>query len=278
MSVSAGRVLMIPKGTYDANTTYNFLDIVYYAGSTYVCKQTTVGHDPTSTTYWQILAQGTQSAAIAGNYYGTCDTAAATAAKVVTIPANEHFVLQVGDIIGVKFDYTNSAANVTINVNSTGAKRVYYDTSEVSSNNLWAGGEADRITLYMYDGTDWVWIGHDEDNDTTEASGINMTGYTEPASASNVSASDTVLQAIGKVEKKADNAIGTYTAAVTKIAGDTSATFTNAAIHTTSLVELWCDPADKVKNLSETDSEGTITFTFDALETSVSMFLHVINL
>lgn len=278
MSVSAGRVLIIPKGTYDANTTYNFLDAVYYAGSTYVCKQTTIGHDPTNTTYWQIMAQGTQSAAIAGNYYGTCDTAAATAAKVVTVPSNEHFVLQVGDIIGVKFDYTNTASNVTINVNSTGAKRVYYDTSEVSSANLWAGGEADRITLYMYDGTDWVWIGHDEDNDTTEASGINMTGYTEAVTASAVTASDTALSAIGKVERKADNAIGTYTAAVTKIAGDTSATFSNAAIHTTSLLELWCDPSDKVKNLTETTSEGSVTFGFDALEASVSMILHVINI
>ena len=68
MSVSAGRVLPMPKGTYDASVTYNMLDMVYYSGSTYVCKAQTTGHAPTDTDYWQIMAQGTQSAQIAGNY------------------------------------------------------------------------------------------------------------------------------------------------------------------------------------------------------------------
>lgn len=50
---NAGRVLMIPKGDYNAATTYEMLDCVYYNGRSYVCKQASTGHAPTDTTYWQ---------------------------------------------------------------------------------------------------------------------------------------------------------------------------------------------------------------------------------
>ena len=186
MSASAGRILLLPKGAYDANTTYNLLDMVFYQGSTYVAKQTTTGNLPTNTTYWQILAQGTQSAQVAGNYYGTCDTAAATAAKVVTIPAIENFVLQIGDIIGVKFDYDNSANNVTLNVNNTGAKHIYYNNAQLTTDNLFAGGEEDRITVYMYDGTNWVWIGHDIDEAGSSTGGVPIRLIVESEEGSTV--------------------------------------------------------------------------------------------
>ena len=60
MSTSAGRVLMIPKGNYDAAETYTMLDVVSYQGKSYVAKQTTTGNAPTDTTYWQLMidAQG----------------------------------------------------------------------------------------------------------------------------------------------------------------------------------------------------------------------------
>lgn len=60
MSTSAGRVLMIPKGEYDATATYTMLDVVSYQGKSYVAKQTTTGNAPTNTTYWQLMvdAQG----------------------------------------------------------------------------------------------------------------------------------------------------------------------------------------------------------------------------
>lgn len=60
MSTSAGRVLMIPKGDYNAAETYTMLDVVSYQGKSYVAKQTTTGNAPTNTTYWQLMldAQG----------------------------------------------------------------------------------------------------------------------------------------------------------------------------------------------------------------------------
>ena len=60
MSASAGKVLMIPKGDYNAAETYTMLDVVSYQGKSYVAKQTTTGNAPTNTTYWQLMvdAQG----------------------------------------------------------------------------------------------------------------------------------------------------------------------------------------------------------------------------
>ena len=169
MAVSAGRILILPKGSYDSTTTYEFLDAVYYQGSTYICKKTALNVLPSNTEYWQIMAQGTSSASVAGNYYAECDTSASTPAKVITVPATEYFVLQVGDIVNVKFTYTNTATNPTLNINNTGNKPIVYDTSAVTTDNLWAGGEAGRITSFMYDGTNWVWISHDVDTNTLDA-------------------------------------------------------------------------------------------------------------
>lgn len=59
MSESAGRVLMIPKGTYSPTTTYDPLDAVKYEQNSYVCKQTSRGNLPTNTTYWQPLTDVT---------------------------------------------------------------------------------------------------------------------------------------------------------------------------------------------------------------------------
>ena len=55
MSASCGKVLLIPKGTYDSETQYYVLDWVLYNGRPYVAKQTTTGNLPTNTTYWQLL-------------------------------------------------------------------------------------------------------------------------------------------------------------------------------------------------------------------------------
>jgi hypothetical protein len=66
--VSAGRVLIIPKGAYNPATTYEMLDLVSYNGSSYIAKTTTTGNLPTDTNYWQLSAYGGQAANIAGNF------------------------------------------------------------------------------------------------------------------------------------------------------------------------------------------------------------------
>ena len=55
MGASAGRVLLIPKGDWNANTTYTGLDWVRHNGAAWVCKNTCTNIEPTSenTNYWQ---------------------------------------------------------------------------------------------------------------------------------------------------------------------------------------------------------------------------------
>lgn len=99
--------------------------------------------------------------------YGTCSTAAATAAKVVVINGNSNWALTIGSMITVKFTETNTAANPTLNVNSTGAYPIYYNATEYTSSSSY-GGYANRHITYQFDGTYWVFISwsYDSNSDT----------------------------------------------------------------------------------------------------------------
>ena len=81
--------------------------------------------------------------------YFTCDTAAATAAKVV---AATGYKLTAGGNIRIKMTHTNSAANVTLNINGTGAKALFYNGQQASSSNKWEDME---VLLVYYDGTQY---------------------------------------------------------------------------------------------------------------------------
>ncbi len=94
-------------------------------------------------------------------HYGTCATAAATAAKIVACTG---FVLAVGATIKVKFTVTNSAANPTLNVNGTGAKAIQYRGSAITKGYL----AANRTYEFVYDGTNYQLVGDiNTDTNTT---------------------------------------------------------------------------------------------------------------
>lgn len=80
--------------------------------------------------------------------YGTCSTAAATAAKVVT--AN-NFTLDTGARVAIKFTNGNSVATPTLNINSTGAKTIYYKGASLKASDI----IADQVYEFLYDGTNW---------------------------------------------------------------------------------------------------------------------------
>lgn len=111
--------------------------------------------------------------------YGICSTGAGTAEKVVTIPdtANNKWALDVGSIIVVKFTATNTAQNPTLNVNDTGAKGILYSTSVITTSNLTYAGYAGRYITYMYDGTQYVFIGQSVDSNTTYTPATLGGGY-----------------------------------------------------------------------------------------------------
>ena len=88
------------------------------------------------------------AAAKLGRGYGACSTAAATKAKAVTLSG---FTLVTGAIVGVKFSYDNTAAAPTLNVNSTGAKPIYYKGEAVAAGLLKAG----YVYLFQYNGAQY---------------------------------------------------------------------------------------------------------------------------
>jgi hypothetical protein len=81
--------------------------------------------------------------------YYVCDTAAGTAAKTVDATG---YSLTNGGCIRIKMNNANTANNVTLNINSTGAKALYYDGTQASSTNTWEAGEV--LEVY-YDGTQY---------------------------------------------------------------------------------------------------------------------------
>lgn len=49
---SAGRILIIPRGEYDANETYEMLDLVNHNGFSWIAKKTVNGVEPIEGEYW----------------------------------------------------------------------------------------------------------------------------------------------------------------------------------------------------------------------------------
>ena len=106
--------------------------------------------------------------------YGTCSTAAATAAKVVACTG---FALVTGAEITVKFTVTNTASSPTLNVNSTGAKSIYYRGSAISAGYL----AANRTYTFRYNGTQYDLVG-DINTDTNTDTLATQTNTTTSAS------------------------------------------------------------------------------------------------
>lgn len=92
--------------------------------------------------------------------YATCDTAAAEAAKVAATTPGSNFSLETGARITVKFTVTNTAANPTLNVNSTGAKAIYYRGQPISASYLMAN----RTYEFIYNGTQYELVGDLDSN------------------------------------------------------------------------------------------------------------------
>jgi hypothetical protein len=111
---------------------------------------------------------GTVEYAIAHSAYAECSTTAGTAAKAATIctdsdTTNTAFTLIKGVSVQVKFTITNTAANPTLNINSTGAKAIYYKGAAITAGYL----KANYVYTFVFDGTNWNLVGEiDTDSNT----------------------------------------------------------------------------------------------------------------
>lgn len=93
----------------------------------------------------------TNAARKLGIGYGSCTTAAATAAKTATIT---NFVMLTGAIAGIQFNSANTAASPTLNINSLGAKSII---NGITNTYITTGDILTGMTAYFqYNGTYWV--------------------------------------------------------------------------------------------------------------------------
>lgn len=121
------------------------------------------------------------------HHFGSCSTAAATAAKTVTLDDSMSFTLAKGASVFVKFTNANSVASPTLAVNGTTAKAIMrYGTTapSTSSKTSW---EAGSVVHLVYDGTYWQMVGWLNDDSTyTNASlgqGYGTCGTAEATAA-----------------------------------------------------------------------------------------------
>jgi hypothetical protein len=115
MSASAGRVLLKPKGPYNALTAYTPLDYVTYTdGNTYVCHTPTTGHAPTDTNYWQILVD---NSGVVHTVDIANDLTTQTAGKV--LDARQGYALNTS--LANKADQTDLASIHLTGTNTTGS-------------------------------------------------------------------------------------------------------------------------------------------------------------
>ena len=93
--------------------------------------------------------------------YGTCTTAAATAAKTVndnnlTTSTFTNDNLTTGVTIHIKFTYSNTVSNPTLKIGGADAKSIMrYGTTTVSTSAA-TSWQAGAIVSFTYDGTNWV--------------------------------------------------------------------------------------------------------------------------
>lgn len=106
------------------------------------------GLSPDQQSALSVAAKATNNEIKLGYY--VCGTEGNVAAKVISDATG--YVLSTGGSIKVKMTNANTANNATLNINSTGAKPLYYDGERASANNTWEAGET--VEVY-YDGTNF---------------------------------------------------------------------------------------------------------------------------
>ena len=242
-------------------------------------------------------------------WIGTCSSAADAQAKVATVDSG--FTLTKGVRIGIKFTYTNTFSNatntpITLNVNSTGAVNIWYNTTHSGAGNTGtntvAYGYASRYNYYVYDGTYWVWDGSSLDNNTTYSaiSQSEITAGTATTSrvvradylkaaidaliAANVvvnttgtaSATDVSYQRIG-INGTYYEIKGTKYMSQTKTlstSASTTYTFTNSAITTSSRIEVYASVYG-LSPSSVTVSSGSCSVVFPSYSSATSVTVRI---
>ena len=122
--------------------------------------------------------------------YATCSTAAGTKAKTASVTSGS-FSLTTGAQVTVKFTYANTVAAPTLNINSSGAKSIYWHGAALDASQYWSAG---AVLNFVYNGSQWELIGISE---ITEEGIINALGYL-PADSTNTQTQTLTATIVGE--------------------------------------------------------------------------------
>lgn len=196
----ANQKMLTQKGVFDLLTNNGELDGFFmqggelYVNASYLASG--VIADKKGLNYWNMETGELHIAALpTGVYYGTCDTAAETAAKAVTVG---NFALEKGACVAVRWTYNTSTGTnpVTVDVDQTGAKPLVLGTSQVTGNNI--AIRAGRTTMITYTGTQWQVVGDDALLRANTAQGTANTANSTANEAKGTADANAVeLQALG---------------------------------------------------------------------------------
>lgn len=161
-------------------------------------------------------------------FFATSDTAAATVQKEVSIPSITE--LNVGQIIIVKPTVTSTVADSTIKLNDFDAYPMRYNNAAITTSTDSVVWSASYPSIWVFDGTYWVFAGHGVDSNTTYSNmsvsegttatvttgrlmrsdylkqiihGTVLTGL-DTTTATVIDATDTILSALGKLQAQID--------------------------------------------------------------------------
>ena len=133
------------KTVYNGGTTK--LTNLYAVNSVVLLVYTTTS----STGCWQVADYDTNTTYTPqklGFGFGVCTTAAGTAAKEVTLA---DYTLVKNGFVVVRFDNAVTSSSSKMNINSAGAKAIYYNGLPIGTNVILAGD----VCLFVYDGTSY---------------------------------------------------------------------------------------------------------------------------
>lgn len=179
-----------------------------------------------------------------GAWYGTSDTAASTAAKVVTCSG---FELTDGAIVCVDFTYANmyQGASATMNVNSTGAKSLVNGYNYALNEDSW---RAHSLVTCMYRESDEKW--HI----------IAVDGVSYRAVVTGLGISGTSASTQTKIVSMYNN---DYT---TRLGSLVAVKFTYANTYTSDVLKLRVDPvSDRTKTAQNVYKNGVLTSSSNTL-------------
>lgn len=149
-----GRVLLIPKGDYNASATYNSLDWVRYNGCAWVCKVNgTVGVVPTETApEWQVLAKdGNVSGSIA--WIDITGKPFNGVGNGLNVDGSNNIELDINMLTGSNISYDNSDSGLSANDIQSAIDELAGSSTDVSWNQIQGATGSTKIAEIEIDGT-----------------------------------------------------------------------------------------------------------------------------